>query len=561
MRLITKFNTLIRSRLLWGAFVVVVSITFIGVFSQQGGCEKSPASGEGRLFDRVISTEEFGAARRFTLGFGEQIGLTRPQAKELRKRAWQRLALLGAAERLGLLASDSEVRELIRRDQVFTQLGAQRFKNHIAREYGIAIETYEAYLKDQIVLSKLYDLMRASVWLAPAEMDLDVRDFSDRFNVEFAFLSPTNMPVSTNVTEEAAREFYRANTNLFAIPFRMNVRYVEFPFSNYTGVVAAQETDIKQFYDDHLEDFAVKSTNGIESAKPLDDDVRANIMARLVADMARDKAREQAMALVLSLTGGRYQQAMPLEEAIAKMGSTAQTSAFFAADETIPGLDVGPDFYRAAFELDPSRAQHNVSDVITGDRAAYVMTTCANTPGRIPEFAEVADRATDLARSNAQHGAFLDKARGMKDAISDALAAGKSFDAALKDFNLNVATTRPFSVFELFGGLTEDSTNAVPHAMSLVPAVMRCDRGQLSDLAEAEGGLLLAFVADRRPGDPGILDYARMDRQNKTDRFLTMLAFGSWADYFLAQATFEDFHPMTGGADSEQSPEDEAHSD
>ncbi len=557
MRLITKFNLLIRSRALWWVIAVVITVTFVWYFVPGSGEENPRGIGEGRWGGRIISPEEFRLAWRFTLGLHDFGGLTPQQQKIARRRTWQRLVLLDMARRLGLRAFDGEVRDVLREDPIFRRLGGgQAFKDFVYRQYGLPIALYERYLREQIVLSKLHEVIRTCVWLTPAELALEVRDFADDVTVQYAVLSPSNSNVATNVTRDMAREYYDAHTNQFRIPRRISVCYVEFPFSNYLGDVQLSETDIQQYYEEHRDVFSERGTNGATATWPLDV-VRTHVVERLTFERAREKAREKAMEFVVAIVGGRYQKGIPPEEAAHQCKVSVQTTRFFSASESLEEPDAGPEFYRVAFDLDPSRPPHHVSDVVTGERAAYVLWAGTSLASRLPPFEEVAERALALAQTNAERRAFQNRAQEIRESVREALAQGKSFADALRPFGLGVATTAPFSVYQALGAFDDDRSNAIPHALSLASAVVRTEQGQVAELAEEENVFLLPFVAKRQPGSSDIRDSVRLDRHLRLERFLTSLAAGAWADHWLASSAFEDFHPVSDKL-TESVPEEES---
>ena len=72
--LITKFNRMIRNRLLLAIFAVIVSAAFIGVgalTAWRGWDEQDNGNAVGELFGEKISSKEFFIARFFVLGNNE----------------------------------------------------------------------------------------------------------------------------------------------------------------------------------------------------------------------------------------------------------------------------------------------------------------------------------------------------------------------------------------------------------------------------------------------------------------------------------------------------------
>ena len=100
--MISKFNALIRSRLLWGVFLVVIVLSFVvwGMPSCTRDDGGRARSAEGVLDGREISAAEFRAAYQMAcldilLKTGRDAFRGEDSAKMLREAAWRRLASLG----------------------------------------------------------------------------------------------------------------------------------------------------------------------------------------------------------------------------------------------------------------------------------------------------------------------------------------------------------------------------------------------------------------------------------------------------------------------------------
>jgi hypothetical protein len=554
MQLITKFNTLIRSRILWGAFAIVISISFVGAFSQTRGCnDKSAEDGEGILFGETVSPSRFAMARHFLIGLRDTSESKLPDAATIRQMTWRRLGMLKLAQRLQISANDQEVANEIRRMRVFSdaynaqgKLDDARYRDIVERAFKLDVQAFHQYLREQLVLQKLTGLLGFAVWTPPFESMNMVRNYMDNFSLQYAFLSPTNMVTPPALTAGAAEAYFKTHTNEFLIPEKRSVCYVAFAIPSLTNQVPLSDSEIKTYYNDHAEDYVERGTNGIETPIPIEK-VTNDINRIVMSERLKTKAEAEATRFVDLLTSDRYGKGVTFFEAAAKINAPVHTSELFSVQDSIPGLDVSPEFNQMAFSLDPTDPDRLFSDPLTQSNAVYVMFFHTDTQPRIPEFSEVATRVMPLAQTNAIEEAFVEAVKTAKDKVRKSLDAGKSFRNAVDNLalHLNVSTTRPFNVYEVrmqdYGG---DTSNQVAYAHVFARNVMDRDPGELMDPVEVEGGTLLAYVADRVPGNLTELDQMKAGMVREIDRSMSGLLVDGWGDQILKMADFKDFRPI-----------------
>ena len=174
--LISKFNRMIRSKILWGVFAVLISLAFVFTFTGgSGGCnDKDVPRGDiaGKIGDQDVSQRDYLMARFFELGMRRNINLPPEGEQVLRERVWERLAALQAAEGLGIRISDAEVAAAIHRDRAFAdngQFSGERYKTVIERQVGVAVPVFESYLRQELALEKLREMASAFAWVLPLD--------------------------------------------------------------------------------------------------------------------------------------------------------------------------------------------------------------------------------------------------------------------------------------------------------------------------------------------------------------------------------------------------------
>ncbi|MDP6523891.1 MAG: SurA N-terminal domain-containing protein [Kiritimatiellia bacterium] len=548
--LITKFNKMIRNRFLWGIFAVLISVSFVFAFSQ-GGCEKSTSTrAAGRIYGEDVSPEELQAARFFELGLQRNVNLPPEAYGYLRERAWQRIAALKTADQLGITVSKGEILQAIQGDRTFLENGVFNKDRYIAivqRQIGVNLNTFEEYVRQELMLQKLERVSDAFVWTSPMELQDRLDALSDPRAVAYVLLPKKEFTPDVEVTSEDAKDYYEANTNMFIVPEKVSVLYVSFDITNYMDGIEILETNVVEYYNDHIEEYSTTDTNGESVATPLAE-VKTNIFELLRNEAALEKGKVDATELAVALAPGRYTEATSFEEAT--KGLSVSTTEFFALEEDVPGLNVGSDFRQIAFDLDANDPEMYFSDAIAGEDSVYVIAAGKRQDSHLPEFEEISEEVMPLAVTNALEEAYENRIETVRNSIAGSLSDGKSFSDAAAEFKLNVSTTAEFTVY---GGLPEGSE----HAEILPMSVMNLEQGEMSEpIPVGDDDRLLVYLSSRTLSPAGTTEMLRPQLLRSLDRYRAGAAYQNWRQAMLEASGFEDLSKPVGDDEKEDLDED-----
>lgn len=565
--MISKFHKLIQSKIVWIIFFIVIVFSFV-IWAMPWPARNeinAEARHAGELFEERISYDEFRQARAHTylavaMMMGEQPRITDRMEKELTSTAWRRLAGLKQAQKMGITANNNEVIQAIKSQQLFAdpngQFNRQRYQNFayvFLRNMGMTEHHFEEYVREEIILQKLRAMVAQSLVIAPYEIQRTFDTINDQFDVQYVEITPESAEKDIALTDENVKNFFDAHTELFMIPPKVSVRYVAFPVADFIDQVEVTEEDALAFYNENIDDYttyeAKKMTDEEKEQDTVEtlsadleqdgeaiitpfDDVREQIVALLTDEKARDLAAEKATSFVMALSPDRQGNAPSFEELAVKFERPIATTAPFALDEEIEGIDAGPDFNSDAFELRPNSDDY-FSNAILGEDYAYVMALDQTYPERIPEFEEVAEQVREAARLQALEEATLALATRIQEAAAAGLEEGQSFEEVIQTFDLPLLTA---SDFNAISGIENNDDSDV-----IVPAILPCNPGEIADPAPTEDGrLLVIYCADREPGvttslssiSPQIVDALKRERRP--------YLFRDWEDYLLAHGNFKD---------------------
>lgn len=551
--LITKFNKMIRSRLLWGFIAVVISVSFVLSFSSARSCSRIQNTGVGTLFGEAVTWPAYRTARFFEMRLRDNVNLSPEGERILHNRTWKRIATLQMADKLGLTSPQTEVGQVIRRDPAFQVNGGfskERYRTVVRSQLGVDIGTFEQYIREDMTLRKIMSLMQALVWTSPDEADRRLRNLTDRRQVEFATLPLSALVTNVDIGMPEAEEFFAENQEAFTIPPSMQVKYVSFPATNYYSTNSVSATDVLDYYEDNMADYSTTDTNEQVVAVPLEE-VRPEIVDILAAREALLQARDAATDMVVTLAPDRQGRAPTFEEAAARFAVSIHTSAVFSANEAISGISTGMEFTAAAFDLDPDDPEFSFSDALTGEHAVFIFSAIEKTEARIPELSEVLDDVMGHAYTNRQQSMFHEALSELRKEAEMEMAAGSTFSDAMAGLGHTVNTTGYFTVY------SPDTTNDFEYVDAIIPGVVALDAGELSEPLPIEDGALLAYVADRQPGNPGNAEMLRPQVLGALNEYRSGVLMDTWGDYLLDVASFEDLNAPLAAADEQEDEEND----
>ena len=544
--LITKFNKMIRNKLIWGIIAVVVSLFFVLSFSSMKSCSKPRSYAVGKLFNKEISPQTLRQAVFFEIGMGNQQSLTPEAYQLLEERAWIRLALLDVANQLGITSSDKDVATAIQREPGFNENGMfsrERYRAFV-RSRNLSVRAFEAYVRETLTIQKLIGVMETMVWTSPFELSERLRNLVDSRVVDYALIPEESAPSATEVSEEEARAFYERDPEAFRIPERVSVRFVDFPITNNLPD-SIPDSEIEDYYNTNIGDYTPLSTNAYDLPTPLEE-VRDDIVNTLKHQRAIFNTKDLATEFVVELAPDRYGHQMPWDQVAETRGYTVHTSRLFAIEEPLHDLGVGLDFNIAAFSLIADDPERYFSDAIIGSNAVYVIAALHREASRTPEFEAVREAAIPAALADARRQAFNDYVSRIYDSVREALATNLSFAATLDSWGLSSTSTPPFNVI---GGLP---TNEVPYANAIVPAVVSLYQGEIAESIPVENGALLVYVAERTPGDRNDIAALRPQLLGTLQDYRTGILFDAWGEYVLKLGGFEDMRDLPEPDDTDE---------
>ncbi|MDT7688030.1 MAG: peptidyl-prolyl cis-trans isomerase [Acidobacteriota bacterium] len=240
------------------AALVVVGMVVAGVYNRSGAAVANPFKSREVLAkvggDEVTVADYSLLKKKIESQFGGQFSLAQIGMTDERilDQAINSRVALQEARRLGLTASDEEVRDAISKqfsDPASGSFDVKRYKDYVVRNYG-SVTLYEQSVRDALAAEKLRAFVAAGAQVSEAQ----VKDKYTRENTSFAL---TYVPVTAeelakklNPSDEEMRQYFDAHkTDYRYLEPQKKIRYVFINQEKVGQKLQISDEDLHKEYD------------------------------------------------------------------------------------------------------------------------------------------------------------------------------------------------------------------------------------------------------------------------------------------------------------------------
>ena len=534
---ILQFNKLIRNKWIWGVFAIIVGGAFAFDFLvddllRDDKGDRGDASSVGTLGGENVPASLFRDITEELRGFGQNRDWRR-KSSEVNREAWEICAMLEAARRNGLEATDAEVAKAIRSDRSFQKNGQFSFALYqgLLRENSLTPERFEQFLKRRLTMSKIAQSGAGSaVWASPMEVEQAVNDMTDSFTVKVArFAEDKKEADAVKLDDEGLKKWYDEHAKSLELPERIKLRMVAFDATdtNVLAKMVVSEDALRDHYDVTVDKYTSTDTNGVETVKKFEE----------VRDLVDKEVRqvEAVEYFVTNLNSRVYgvkaaEGKSRLDEIAAEEGRKVVTTDWFAPDGTYK-----EGFMKRAYQICPGAQTLNEvvaeldSDsedlrygVVRSDRTVWLVEKVETSPAHVPTFEEAKEIVRPRALDAAKADAFKAKVESVaKKGVEAVLASG------------NVSTNITFAVCDLNSG-------AFPDQNAIAGAAIKLRKGEISEFTSTgKGRGLLVVCEDRVPGDAAKAQIWKLQVRGSAEALQRRQIPEAWQKWNLERLGFE----------------------
>ena len=373
------------------------------------------------------------------------------------------------AKKLGLQATDLELRESIARIPVF-QVDGRFSKEQYLRTLQANRRSpgeFEEAQREQVLSTKLQDLITAGAHVSSEEVLERYRHDNERVNLRYVKVAADSFAPSITPTDAEVEAYYNANKETFREPERARIEYVLFATKALAAQITPSDEDIQARYDANPDDYR----------KPEEVHAR-HILFKIPPNSTpeqKDAARAQAADILKQLQAGGDFAALAQQHSQDGTASSGGDLGWFGRGRMVP------QFEQAAFALAPG----SLSNIVETQFGFHIIKVEEKRPEGVESVAEARPKIIDAIRNERGREAALQAA----EAAHDRLMEGTSLQTVAVEGKLTIQTPIPFAATESIMGLADDR--------EMVKQVYETAVGEVGDIATVDPGYVVFRVVER----------------------------------------------------------------
>jgi peptidyl-prolyl cis-trans isomerase D len=501
-------------KIILGALLVIIcasmAITLIpGGIGSSFGIGAPPAGVLATIGDQQVTVNEVQREARamirqqFPRGGAQASSLLPFFAGQAAEQLINEKALIAEAHRMGLRASDDELRDELQRGQLGTMLfpdgkfvGQEEYEN-FAQRFDMTVPQLEARVKEDILVRKLRALVSSSAFVG----DTEVRDEFDQRNTkvkfDYAVITQADILKGLHPTDEELKAFYERNKANYnnSIPEKRQIKYVVVDSAKIAAATTVTDQDLQAYYDQHRDEFRVP-----EQVKV------SHILIKTPLPAPGAKEDEKAVAAARA-------KAEDILKQLKAGGDFAKLAEKYSDDpgSAKSGGELGwigrgrtvPEFEKAAFSL----GKGQTSDLVKSSYGFHIIRVEDKQQAHLKTLAEVKSEIEEKVKQQKTAHATETAANAL---LSQARTAG--FDAAAAAKGQAAVTTEFFSRTDSLPGLA-----ANPQFMDAV--FNEADKAPPDVVQVPQGYVVFQLLAVRPPATPTFEEIrSKVESQFKNER-------------------------------------------
>ncbi len=263
-------------KIILGALLVLIcasmAITLIpGGIGSSFGIGAPPAGVLATVGDQQVTVTEVQHEARamlqqqFPRGGAQASALLPYFASQAAEQLIDEKALVDEAHRMGLRASDDELRDELQHGQLGPTLfpdgkfvGQEVYEN-FAQRVDMTVPQLEARVKQEVLLRKLRALVSSSAFVGDAEVRDEFTRRSTKVKFDYAVITEADILKGLHPTDEELKAFYERNKATYnnSIPEKRQIKYVVVDSANIAAAATVTDQDLQAYYNQHRDEYRV----------------------------------------------------------------------------------------------------------------------------------------------------------------------------------------------------------------------------------------------------------------------------------------------------------------
>ncbi|HEX4438509.1 MAG TPA: SurA N-terminal domain-containing protein [Thermoanaerobaculia bacterium] len=402
-------------QLKWTLFAVI-AVFILGFVFYSGGSNGDPSSrvvasvGSEQItaqeFDRVYRAQVDRYRQMYQGNFSPELEKALDLPRNVLDGMIEKILRLEAARRLDLRVSDDEVARKIVTLPYFVEngqfIGRDQYEKRL-RASGLSPERFEEELREDMLLQKYSDLVKASVIVPDADLLREYAARNDKATIEYILVPASRLESTAQPTDADLQQYLDKHKDRYRTPVQRRIKYLLVDRAKVRAKVKVSDAEVAAEYEKNKDQLTVPeqvtAAHILVSVKP-DSGPAGDAAAKAKADMIAAKA-QQPNADFAKLANENTDDP-------SGKGSGGQLPPFARGQ-------MAPEFEQAAFSMAPGEIRGPVKTQF----GYHVIKLISKSPARTRTLDEVKPQ---LSAQIAE-----------RQASADAERIGKELSAKLKD--------------------------------------------------------------------------------------------------------------------------------
>jgi peptidyl-prolyl cis-trans isomerase D len=180
----------------------------------------------------------------------------------------QQQIMLSEAQKLGITATDDDVRDFLHKGQFGEYLfpngnyiGEDRYSAFVAGQFNLSVAQFEQEVKESILISRLRAMVTAGVAVGDQEVRDSYRKQNIKIKFDYAVISAEDLRKQINPSDRDLQDFFSKNAARYAsaVPEQRKITYFAFtPNELPGGAPQLSQQEIQQYFTAHQAEYTVQ---------------------------------------------------------------------------------------------------------------------------------------------------------------------------------------------------------------------------------------------------------------------------------------------------------------
>jgi peptidyl-prolyl cis-trans isomerase D len=347
----------------------------------------------------------------------------------------QEEATLAEAKRLGIRASDAEVRERILSLPAFQEngqfIGDQRYRQLLQMQNPpMRPSDFEDQVRRSIAAEKLQAALTGWITVADKDVETEFRKRNEKVKLAVVNFPADKFREGLVAGDDEVAKYFDEHKDTYRIPEKRKVRYLTIDQESMRAKATVTGQQIERYYNDNIQQYSTP------------EQVRAShILIKTTGKADEDDAAKKKAEDLLA----QVKKGADFAE-LAKKNSQDEGSAVKGGDlDFFSHGQMVPEFDKVAFELQPGQ----VSDLVKSQFGYHIIKVTDKRPATTKTLDEVRGQIEDQLKSEQAQTA----AQTLADQVSAELKKPADFESVAKARGLQTAETGFFRQDEPIAGI------------------------------------------------------------------------------------------------------------